>query len=121
MGALPVTPKLKANGTARYKFDVGDYQSYVQGAVIHQSSSTSALQTYQNLLTGNLPHFTTFDLSAGTGMHNWHLDAYIENVFDKRGELARVTQCTSAAVCYSDYRVFAIKPMNFGIKFGQKF
>jgi len=119
--ALPVTPKLKANGTARYKFDVGDYQSYVQGAVIHQSSSTSALQTYQNLLTGNLPHFTTFDLSAGTGMHNWHLDAYIENVFDKRGELARVTQCTSAAVCYSDYRVFAIKPMNFGIKFGQKF
>jgi hypothetical protein len=54
-------------------------------------------------------------------MKNWHLEAFIENVFDKRGELARVTQCTSAPVCYSDYRVFAIKPMNFGIKFGQKF
>jgi outer membrane receptor protein involved in Fe transport len=119
--ALPVTPKLKINGTARYKFDVGDYASFVQGTVIHQSSSTSALITAQNNLTGNLPHFTTFDLSAGTGMKNWHLEAYIENVFDKRGELARVTQCTSAAVCYSDYRVFAIKPMNFGLKFGQKF
>jgi iron complex outermembrane receptor protein len=79
------------------------------------------LQTVQNNLTGNLPHFTTFDLSAGTGMKNWHLEAYIQNVFDKRGELARVTECTSAAVCYSDYRVYAIKPMNFGIKFGQKF
>jgi iron complex outermembrane recepter protein len=119
--ALPVTPKLKINGTARYTFEVGDYASFVQGVVIHQSSSTSALETYQNELTGNLPHFTTFDLSAGTGMKNWHLEAYIENVFDKRGELARVTQCTSADTCYADYRVYAIKPMNFGVKFGQKF
>ncbi len=119
--ALPVTPKLKVNGTARYKFDIGDYQSFVQGVVIHQSSSTSALQTYQEDLTGNLPHFTTFDFSVGTGMKDWHLEGYIENAFDKRGELARVTQCTSAAICYADYRVYPIKPMNFGIKFGQKF
>jgi outer membrane receptor protein involved in Fe transport len=119
--ALPVTPKLKMNGTARYKFNVGDYQSFVQGAVIHQSSSTSDLQTVQNDLTGNLPHFTTFDFSAGTGMKNWHLEAYIENAFDKRGELGRPTQCTSAAICYADYHVYPIKPMNFGVKFGQKF
>jgi hypothetical protein len=54
-------------------------------------------------------------------MKNWHLEAYIENVFDKRGELGRVTQCTSADACYADYRVYPIKPMNFGVKFGQKF
>jgi len=119
--ALPVTPKLKVNGTARYKFNLGDYQSFVQGVVIHQSSSTSALQTAQNDAIGNLPHFTTFDLSAGTAMKNWKLEAYVENVFDKRGELGRVTQCTSAPICYSDYRVYPIKPMNFGVKFGEKF
>jgi iron complex outermembrane recepter protein len=119
--ALPVTPRLKINGTARYKFELGDYQSFVQGSIIHQSGSTSALQTYINDLTGNLPHFTTFDFSVGTGMKNWHLEGYIENAFDKRGELSRQTQCTSAAVCYSDYHVYAIKPMNFGVKFGQKF
>lgn len=119
--ALPVTPKLKVNGTARYKFDVGDYESFLQGVVIHQSGSTSNLQTLQNDLTGNLPHFTTFDFSVGTGMKDWHLEAYIENAFDKRGELGRDTQCTSAPICYSDYRVYAIKPMNFGVKFGQKF
>lgn len=112
---------MKINGTARYKFALGDYQSFVQGAIIHQSGSTSALQTYINDLTGNLPHFTTFDFSLGTGMKNWHLEGYIENAFDKRGELSRQTQCTSAAVCYSDYHVYAIKPMNFGVKFGQKF
>jgi outer membrane receptor protein involved in Fe transport len=119
--ALPVTPKLKVNGTARYKFAVGDYESFVQGAVIHQSASTSALQTAQEGLLGNVPHFTTFDFAAGTGMNNWKLEAYIENAFGKQGELARVTECNSAAICYADYHVFPIKPMNFGVKFGQKF
>ncbi len=45
----------------------------------------------------------------------------IENAFDKRGELGRVTQCSSVDLCFSDYRVYPIKPMNFGVKFGEKF
>ena len=118
--ALPVTPKLKANGTARYKFDVGDYQSFLQGSVIHQSSSSSKLELALNNLMGDLPHFTTFDFSAGTGLNNWKVAAYIENAFDRRGELGRTNQC-AAAYCYANYRSYPIKPMIFGITFGQKF
>jgi iron complex outermembrane receptor protein len=117
---LPVTPKLKANATARYKFDLADYQSFVQATVIHQGSSRSQLQGDLNDLMGNLPKFTTFDFSAGTGMNNWHLEAYIENAFDKQGQLSRLNQCAQN-FCYQNYRVYPIKPMNFGIKFGQKF
>jgi iron complex outermembrane receptor protein len=117
---LPVTPKLKANATARYRFSVGDYESFVQGSVIHQSSSTSQLDQTENALMGDLPSFTTFDFSAGTGMHNWKLEAYIENAFDKRGELGRIAQC-AADYCFSHYHSYPIKPMNFGVKFGQKF
>jgi outer membrane receptor protein involved in Fe transport len=117
---LPVTPKLKANGTARYKFNVGNYQSFVQGTVVHQGASTSQLNQILNGYMGDLPHFTTFDFSAGTGMNNWNVAAYIENAFDKRGQLARTNQCASAN-CYMDYRAYPIKPMIFGIKFGQKF
>jgi iron complex outermembrane recepter protein len=117
---LPVTPKLKANGTARYKFMVADYESFVQGSVVHQGSSTSQLDVGLNALMGDLPHFTTFDFSTGTGMHDWKVEAYIENAFDKRGELGRTNQC-AAAYCYSNYRDYPIKPMNFGIKFGEKF
>ena len=38
------------------------------------SSTTvlSALNVEQNALTGDTPHFTTFDFAAGTGMKNWH-------------------------------------------------
>ena len=117
---LPLTPKLKANGTARYKFRVHDYESFVQASVIHQTSSTSRLDLQQNELMGDLPAFTTFDFSTGTGMNNWNVQAYIENAFDERGELGRISQC-AAAYCYTHYRSYPIKPMNFGVKFSQKF
>ncbi len=118
---LPVTPKLKGNAGARYKFNVGTYENFVQATVIHQGSSTSQLQqTAPYNLEPNLPKFTTFDFSAGTGMHDWKLEAYIENAFDKQGQLGRIAQCADA-YCYANSRIYPIKPMNFGIKFGQKF
>jgi hypothetical protein len=74
----------------------------------------------ENEAMGNLEAFTTFDFSAGTGMHNWKLEAYIENAFDKRGELNRLNACANL-YCYENYHVYPIKPMIFGVKFGQKF
>ena len=117
---LPVTPKLKGYASARYKFNVADYESFVQGTVIHQGASTSQLEQDLNNEMGNLPKFTTFDFSTGTGKNNWHLEGYIENLFDKQGQLGRINQC-AFAYCYENYRIYPIKPMNFGVKFGQKF
>jgi iron complex outermembrane receptor protein len=117
---LPVTPKVKANLTARYKFTMGDYQSFLQGTVIHQGASTSQLNQILNGYMGDLPQFTTVDFAAGTGLNNWHVEAYIENAFDERGQLGRNNECASAN-CYTEYHVYPIKPMIFGVKFGQKF
>jgi outer membrane receptor protein involved in Fe transport len=117
---LPVTPRLKLNGTARYRIDYLDYQNFIQATVVHQGSSTSQLNQTLNQEMGDLPRFTTFDFSVGTGMKNWQLSAYIENAFDTRGQLGRNAECASAN-CYTEYHVYPIKPMNFGVKFGQKF
>jgi iron complex outermembrane receptor protein len=117
---LPVTPKIKSVGTARYKFNVASYQSFVQGTVVHQGSSTSQLDVAKNALMGDVPKFTTFDLSGGTGRYNWKVEAFIENVFDKRGQLGRINQCAND-YCYVNDRVYPIKPMQFGVRFGQKF
>ena len=115
-----VTPKLKMNALARYKFTVGDFDSFVQGALIHQGSKTFSLEAGDNAIVGDIPSFTSFDLSAGTGKGNWRLEAYIENVFDKRGITGRVSEC-GTDYCHANTRAYAIKPMNFGVKFGQKF
>jgi outer membrane receptor protein involved in Fe transport len=119
---LPVTPKVKVNGSARYTFDVGDYKSFVQMSVSHQSSTTFSLEATR-IYAGDTPAFTTFDFSAGTGMNNWHIEAFVENAFDKRGQLGKNSECNDLAAhyCLLNAHVYPIKPMQFGLKFGQKF
>jgi iron complex outermembrane receptor protein len=118
---LPVTPKVKANGTARYAFNVGEYKSFVQGSVIHQSSTTYSLESTR-YLAGDTPAFTTFDFSAGTAKDNWHIEFYVENAFDKRGQLGKLSECNDAlGYCLSNAKIYPVKPMQFGLKFGQNF
>jgi outer membrane receptor protein involved in Fe transport len=88
--------------------------------VVHQGSKTYSLEAGDNDIIGDLPAFTSFDLSAGTGKGNWRLEAYIENVFDKRGIIGRISECGQDS-CRANARAYGIKPLNFGIKFGQKF
>jgi outer membrane receptor protein involved in Fe transport len=119
---LPVTPKVKANATARYAFDTGGFKNFVQMSVEHQSATTFSLESTR-YYAGDTPSFTAFDLSAGTGMNHWHIEAFIENLFDKRGELAKNSECNDLAAhyCLLNAHVYPIKPMQYGIKFGQQF
>jgi iron complex outermembrane receptor protein len=117
---LPVTPEFKANATARFKFDLRGYKSFLQTSVLHQGSATSILDTASESTLGPTPGFTTADFSVGTGTASWNLELYIENAFDERGQLNRFGQC-AATYCYQNPRIYPIKPQNFGIKFGQKF
>jgi iron complex outermembrane receptor protein len=117
---LPVTPKVKANATARYKFDVVGYSSFVQGSALTRSSSSTYLKVADDQAIGDDPGFTTFDFALGTGRDNWNLQFYVENAFDKRGVLDRNPQCVVGG-CYGIARVYPAKPQLFGVKFGQKF
>jgi len=118
---LPVTPKLKLNATARYAFAVGEYKSFAQATAFHQSSTTYSLEATR-FYAGDTPAFSTFDFSAGTGLNNWHVEAFIENAFDKRGQLGRNSECNDGVhYCLMNAHIYPIKPMEFGVKFGQKF
>jgi iron complex outermembrane recepter protein len=118
---LPSTPKVKTNGTARYAFSMQDYKSFVQGSVVHQSSTTYSLESTR-IYAGDTPSFTTFDFSAGTGLNNWHAEVFVENAFDKRGQLGRNSECNDGVhYCLLNAHIYPIKPMEFGVKFGQKF
>jgi iron complex outermembrane receptor protein len=118
---LPVTPKIKANGTARYSFNTGDFRNFAQASIIHQSSTTFSLESTRHI-PGDTPAFTTFDFSIGTAKDNWHLEAYVENAFDKRGQLGKLSECNdSANYCLSNTKIYPIRPQQFGIKFGQSF
>jgi iron complex outermembrane receptor protein len=117
---LPVTPNFKGNVQARYGWNMGEFKNFAQAVVVHQTSSTPGIEGDVNAIMGTIPGFTTADFSVGTGRDNWKLEAYIDNAFSSYGELSRLSEC-GASYCEANYRSFLIKPMNFGIKFGQKF
>jgi outer membrane receptor protein involved in Fe transport len=117
---LPVTPRMKGNLTARYTWDVGGYEAFVQGDTIHQSSARSYLETQYEQAAGELPQFTTFDFATGFGIDNWKVQAYINNAFDELGQLNRTAACANV-YCYENYHVYTVKPQIFGLKFSQKF
>lgn len=117
---LPIQPKLKGSLTARYNFALGSLKAYAQASVQHQSSSRSFLTDAEYAAVGRVPGFDTVDFAVGGSWGQRTVQLYIQNAFDKRGELSRNTACTPT-ICGAYYRVYPTKPQQFGIKFGQKF
>jgi outer membrane receptor protein involved in Fe transport len=127
---LPVTPKFKGNLTARYNFDIGGFQAYVQGGAVHVGQRTSDLRVLERGILGDLPSYTTADFSAGIAKDSWALDLFISNAFDERAVISRFAQC-GETICgesgvvaeYPDGQIYTVtnQPRTFGIRFSQKF
>jgi iron complex outermembrane receptor protein len=117
---LPRQPKFKGTTSLRFDTELGDYGAYLQGAALYQTGASQDLNVFNNELLGNTPGFVSFDFSAGIKRDNWALDFFIQNAFDKRGQLTKNTFC-SITFCSGSSRTFAIKPQFFGMRWGQKF
>jgi len=134
---LPVTADAKGNVTARYTFDIGQYEAYWQGAYVYEGKRSSDLRTLQNDILGDLPSYQTFDFAIGVRRDNWSVDLYVKNVFDENAQYSRFTQCNER-ICGNrpeDPPVFAVpdrfangqiysvasQPRTIGIRFSQEF
>ena len=138
---LPLTAKVKGNLTARYTFDVGDYEAYVQGSFVGVGRRTSDLrvsgfdpaggpQTHAPAtIQGDLAGYGTTDFAAGFKKNGWSVDFFLKNAFNKRAPLTRFVQCAEA-VCGNPglvgglapdiYTVYS-QPRSFGVTFSQEF
>lgn len=112
---LPRQPRLKTQTTARYNFKVGSLESFVQGTVFWQTSSTSDVLALNDALLGDTAGFASVDFSAGIKKDKWNLEAFIQNAFDERGILSKNTFC-SIQLCANSSRSYPIKPQFFGLK-----
>jgi outer membrane receptor protein involved in Fe transport len=121
---LPVTPKFKATGTARYSWPMGSGKAHVQGTIAYQGSASVDIRqdadgsgTNPNSYLGRLHASTLIDLFAGYDWSRYNLELFATNLFDKRNELARFTACS---ICTRTY-VLPGRPRTFGIRAGVKF
>lgn len=117
---LPRQPRFKGQLSARYEGDLGSLNDFAQVTMHAQTLSTSNLDTYKNSLLGNTPGFVSFDFSTGVSKDNWTLTAFIENVFDRRGELSKNTFC-AIEYCSGSSRTMPIKPQYFGLKYSMRY
>ncbi|HEX8777362.1 MAG TPA: TonB-dependent receptor [Rhodanobacter sp.] len=127
---LPITPRFKGNLVARYTFDMGENEGFVQAALVHVGRRTTDLRLKERSLLGDLPAYNTVDLSAGFQKGSWSLDAYVDNAFDERAVLYKFTEC-GVTICgahgvvpqYPNGQVYTgvSQPRTFGIRFKQDF
>jgi outer membrane receptor protein involved in Fe transport len=119
---LPVTPKFKVAGTARYTWPVWTGKAHVQGSITHQSGASVDLRVdaggfNPNDFTGRLHGWTTVDLFTGYDWSNFSAELFVTNVFDKRNELARFVGCS---ICTRGY-VIPGRPRTLGLRIGSRF
>lgn len=117
---LPLQPRFKGSLTARYGFDLGGKESFVQGSLNYRGSARARLLTARQAAIGTTPGFATLDFSVGTQLEKWTVELFLQNAFDKRGELNRTVAC-SEVLCGPFQRTLPIKPQLFGMKIGTRF
>jgi outer membrane receptor protein involved in Fe transport len=117
---LPVTPKFKANLTARYDFDIGPYESYLQASAVHQTGNWTDLRLDERGIIGRQASYTLVDVSGGVTRDDWSMLVYIKNITDKRASLGRYAECAES-VCGAQTYITPNQPRTVGLKVGRKF
>ena len=117
---LPLTPRFKANASARYTWDVGAYEASWQASLVHVGDRTTDLREAQRELIDDLDAYTTVDLSAGLKAEKWSLDVFLKNAFDERAELGKFSQCATLTCGVQPYTISA-RPRTLGVRYTREF
>lgn len=116
---LPITPKFKISGTARYTKELsGSTKAYGQINAAHQGSAPSEVRAGPAATIGELPAFTTVNAALGVDLDNVNIELFISNAFDERGQVSRFLQCGQ---CGQRPYVVAIQPRTIGLRMGYDF
>jgi outer membrane receptor protein involved in Fe transport len=115
---LPVTPKFKVSGSARYTAKVGSGEAYGQLLVAHQSSAPSAIRSADEAILGRLHQYTTGDAALGYTWSRFMAEIFVSNLWDERGEVSKFNEC---GACSQRYYIYPVTPRTIGVRVGAKF
>jgi iron complex outermembrane recepter protein len=116
---LPATSKVKGNVVARYAFPLGQFEGHAQAAYVFQSAQWSDLRIQQRNDLGQQKAYGFADVTFGLGKGNYAWELFVTNLFDKKADGYRFTQCNSCSIV-ANY-IAPIQPRTVGVTFNQKF
>lgn len=117
---LPITADFKGNLIARYSFNIGDFDAYVQGAFSYEGERSSDLNVRFNAIRGDVPSNTFADLTAGIETEKFSVSLFVKNATDEDAPLYLTSQCATGTCGTQNYSVRA-RPRTFGVRFTQDF
>jgi iron complex outermembrane receptor protein len=126
---LPITAKFKGNILTRYEFPLGDMKGHFQASAVYEGRRTTDLRLAERKIIGDLPSYTTADMSLGVQSSSWSAEIFVRNLFDKNGAMGKTIQC-GESVCGDPEKKTVIgpkiytivnQPRTIGLKVGTKF
>ena len=117
---LPVTAKFKGNVLARYNFEIGGFESFVQGSLNYEGSRGSSLNVADNAIRGDVPASNLVDLAAGIRRDNYSIDLFVKNATDEDAAQYLTSQCATGTCGTQIYGV-RHRPRSIGLRFTQDF
>jgi iron complex outermembrane recepter protein len=122
---LPITPRFKGNLTARYEFPMAGFDAHLQGSVVHNGESRSALLPAESDVLGVQDSYSLVDLAFGISREKWSAELFVDNVLDEHASLYRYSECGVSICTNPDYGGISYsvmtRPRMVGLKFSQKF
>jgi outer membrane receptor protein involved in Fe transport len=108
---LPNVPEWQGNIWTRYSFDIGSFNSYVQGVYSYTGSSFNEIRPDQRSPQAS---YSILNLRAGFGKDNWGIDGYVNNATDE------------VAALYVQARPYepsttTNRPRTFGLRYWNRF
>jgi iron complex outermembrane receptor protein len=118
---LPGASKFKVNAIARYQFSLANLNPYVQGSLVYQTSTWSDLRLVEAGIVGKQPAYALTDFAVGLSPSGYHVELFVNNVFDRLAQLSRYTECGIDACGSFGTYIIPAQPRTIGLRFGQKF
>lgn len=116
---LPITPRWKLTGTARYTFETGGaMKPYAQLNWAYQSRASSDIRVAEAFKLGDLLAYGTVNMAVGAQWDSFNLELYVSNLMDERGQASRFVQCGQ---CYQRPYIVPITPRTIGLRAGTRF
>jgi outer membrane receptor protein involved in Fe transport len=117
---LPIAPDLKVDITARYEFQLGNWQAFLQGGASYVGDRSLDIRQTEAALIGTLPSYWLLDVSAGVEQGDYRITLFIDNLLDERAVTGRYTEC-AIGTCFGERYNVVAQPLTAGVRLGRSF
>jgi outer membrane receptor protein involved in Fe transport len=117
---LPIAPDLKVDITARYEFQLGNWQAFVQGGASYVGDRSLDIRQTEAALIGTMPSYWLVDLSTGVEQGDYRITLFADNLFDERAVTGRYTEC-AIGTCFGERYDVVAQPLTVGVRLGRSF